>query len=124
MSKPSQNEMSILWIVGMPLGEAGKPPPEALSILEKSDLWIGESRKVGFGFLKHVPGFRDKEVLFLDGQKPHDRADLLERVCQAGKKGQSIALFSDAGMPIAFDPGKDVLETCRVENFEIRSVPG
>ena len=33
-------------------------------------------------------------------------------------------LFSDTGMPLLFDPGREVLAFCREHNFKIRSIAG
>ncbi len=124
MSNSTTDQKATLWIVGMPLDEGQVPGPAQLEALARADVLIGESKKVGFGYLKHVPGFRDKEIYFLDGMSNTDKEALIQRIGALLKQGESVALFSDAGMPISFDPGKEILDLCRKKGFEIRSVPG
>jgi len=110
-----------LWIVGTPLKDETPFPAETLRRLEGIPVIVGESRnrtQYLVRDLKPAP-----ETYFLDPPHPHQRAAIFEALDRARAAGQDVALFSDTGMPITFDPGVEVLEWARRAKVEIRSLP-
>lgn len=107
-----------LYIIGTPLDEQTALPPTAVDAVQKSQLIIGESRKRSLSLLARS-GIRPPEdrVLFLD------HACLSDIEMSLGAP-ETVSLFSDHGMPILFDPGREVLEICRKMAYTLRTISG
>jgi|688.fasta_scaffold118187_3 16S rRNA (cytidine1402-2'-O)-methyltransferase len=112
------------YILGLPLQEKSSTPPAVAAILEKSDLIVGESRKYTERILSRINLLKDAKVFYLDNM-PSQEKKLLEHALQlASKQGQVVSLFSDMGMPILFDPGKEILDIAKKLDFSFRCIPG
>jgi len=111
-----------LWIVGTPLNDTLPLPESARERLKTIPVVVGESRSRTL-FLMRGLDSPDKEIYFLDPPHPHQRAAIFEGLNRALAAGQDVALFSDTGMPISFDPGGEVLDWARKAGVEVRSVP-
>ena len=111
-------------IVGTPLDEEEVLAGPSLEALKHSKVIIGESRNVTLRWLKRslVP-VDDKELLFYDPNPVKVLSDVGRVMEQCGRGGGMVVLLSDAGMPILFDPGREVLELGRRHGFHIRSCP-
>ncbi len=114
---------SKLWIIGTPLSDAEPLAPAAREKLKSISVIVGESRGRTLFLLKDLANEIGKEVYFLDPPHPHQRAAIFEGLETAAALGKDIALFSDTGMPISFDPGGEILDWARKKNIEIRSQP-
>lgn len=113
-----------LFIVGTPLADAAPLSSEAIRSLEKATVIIGESKKVLDRRLKNVPAVSNKSVFFMDPYRREEMEAIQASLRQAREDGAAVALCSDTGMPILFDPGREILEFCRSLGFTIRSSPG
>jgi 16S rRNA (cytidine1402-2'-O)-methyltransferase len=114
----------VLWVVGTPLDESLPLSPEALAAILKSKIIIGENRKVTLNYLKTIRDhLAQKSLYFLDPPRNDVIKEVKEQISTTGP-GESVALFSDVGMPILFDPGKEILDFCRKHGFSIHSVVG
>lgn len=112
--------MPILYIVGMPLNDEGNLSEAAVSRINESGKLIGENRKQAARyFRKSGVQFREGDFLWLD--KPNQREQALALVAE--NKDLDICLISDTGMPVLFDPGKEILALAALKNYEIRSLP-
>lgn len=112
--------MPTLFLIGTPLQEDHKLSPYALEKLDQSQIVIGESRKVLDRYLKgHA---RAAERFHLDPPRK-DEWDALTDALGKLPEDANVCLLSDVGMPILFDPGREVLEFCRKKKFKIQSVP-
>src|SRR5258708_24305196 len=93
-----------LLIVGTPLGNLGDFPPRAVEALQSADLILCEDTRHTRKLLTH---FR------ID--RPAERFDNHTEDAKAGAfadriaNGETIALVSDAGMPVISDPGYRLL---------------
>lgn len=112
--------MPTLFLIGTPLDEAHPLSPEAVQVLSQASVIVGESRKVVDRYLKGhtVPA----ERFFLDPFRKEEWQALTQAI-EALKEDASVCLLSDVGMPILFDPGKEVLEFCQKKKFAIKTVP-
>ncbi len=111
-----------LWIVGTPLKDEIPFSVEMLRRLEGIPLFVGESRNRTSYLLRDLK-VAPEAIYFLDPPHPHQRAAIFEALDKALSEGKDVALLSDTGMPITFDPGIEVLEWARHANVEIRSLP-
>jgi 16S rRNA (cytidine1402-2'-O)-methyltransferase len=107
----------------MPLSEEARLTADSCEALRTATLVIVESRSVAMRYLKQA-GNTHAEVFCLDNQREMDRKDLDNRLQKARSERENVALISDVGMPILFDPGKWVLDRARELGFEIHCVPG
>lgn len=114
---------AILEIIGLPLDESPKLDPGLTARLASSDLVIGESRLLTERRCQTAGVKPEVPIFYLDNIQEKDRKEL-EAALQRLSSGQRAVLFSDMGMPMLFDPGREVLTAARRLGMEIRSVPG
>jgi 16S rRNA (cytidine1402-2'-O)-methyltransferase len=122
MSTNPRNQAT-LWIVGMPLAEDENLSLPATAALKNASLIIAETRRTLIRYLRRAQ-LEDRPFHFLDNEKKTEQDDLRITLAQAFRDGAQVALVSDVGMPILFDPGQWVLDYCRTLGFTVRSVPG
>lgn len=115
---------SAFYILGLPLQEKSATPPAVASILEKSSLIIGESRKYTERILSRIALLKEAQVFYLDNMASQEKKLLETALKSAQQQGQIVSLFSDMGMPILFDPGKEILELAKKLDFTFRCIPG
>lgn len=112
-------EKGALYICGTPIGNLGDASFRLIEVLNQVDLILCEdtrrtkrllsSYKISrplVAFHEHVEKFRSKTVL------------------EQLSEGKSIALVSDAGMPVVSDPGSYLVKQVREEGFPIIVIPG
>ncbi|HVT45878.1 MAG TPA: 16S rRNA (cytidine(1402)-2'-O)-methyltransferase [Thermoanaerobaculia bacterium] len=108
-----------LLLIGTPIGNLGDLSPRALDALRSCDTLLCEdTRHTGkllayFGVQARLESFHD----FNEDQKT-DR--VIERI--AG--GETIALVSDAGMPVLSDPGFPLIRRARLAGLAVEPIPG
>lgn len=111
----------VLWIVGVPLGEDHPLDARAIECFSAADLFIGESRKIAMRLLSKVPAWKEKPLYLLDESSRPEEKDWLPALKRLASNGGTVALFSDTGMPMLFDPGSEVLQACLKLGFTVRS---
>jgi 16S rRNA (cytidine1402-2'-O)-methyltransferase len=108
-----------LLIVGTPLGNLSDMTPRAVEALKSADLILCEdtrhTRKLltHFGIDRPTDSYHDHN----EDQKASMLADRLER-------GETLALVSDAGMPVISDPGYPLVRLARERGITIEPIPG
>lgn len=112
--------MPDLTVIGTPLDEKSLLSTVAIQKLSQAEIIFAETRKRTLSLLARS-GLRllEERFYFLDNAKDagSDAKVLLKN------KG-SATLLSDSGMPILFDPGREILEIARSLGFQIKTVPG
>ena len=117
--KSQEPENSFLYIVGTPIGNLGDLSLRALNILKNVSLIACEdtrqTRKImnKFSISNNLISF-NKENSF--NKIPNLIAEL--------KKGKSIAIVSDAGMPGICDPGESLVNEVKLEGLDVICIPG
>lgn len=109
-----------LFLVATPIGNLEDITYRAVRVLSEVDAIAAEDTRVTRKLLDHYK-ITDKRIVAC-----HDHN---ERASAAGivalmEAGQSVALVSDAGMPVINDPGYRVMEAVRAAGFAIEVVPG
>ncbi len=112
---------AILWVVGTPIDDSTLPEPRTLQCLERANVYIGESRKLAGRILSRVPGAKEKPLFLLDESARPEEKEWKPALREIARTGGEVAVFSDSGMPLLFDPGNTVLEFCLQNDFTIRS---
>ncbi len=109
-----------LWVVATPLGNPGDLSPRAREILARADLLLAEdTRRAGLLFQRL--GIPAKGFLSLFEHNEEARKDT---VLAALDRGESVALFSDAGTPLLSDPGFRLVRACLEAGHPVSPVPG
>jgi 16S rRNA (cytidine1402-2'-O)-methyltransferase len=107
-------------VVATPLGNPGDLSPRAREVLAAADLLLAEdTRRAGLLFQRL--GIRSKGFLSLF---EHNEEARIGTVLAALERGESVALFSDAGTPLLSDPGFRLVRACREAGFAVSPVPG
>lgn len=114
MSEPT------LYLVATPIGNLEDMSYRAVRILSEVDTIAAEDTRVTRKLLDHYK-IADARIIAC-----HDHN---ERASAAGivtlmERGESVALVSDAGMPVINDPGYRVMQAVREAGFRIELVPG
>jgi 16S rRNA (cytidine1402-2'-O)-methyltransferase len=108
-----------LYIVATPIGNLGDISLRALVTLAGSDHVACEDTRVGGGLLARY-GIKKPLLPYHDHNADKARPDILQKLAI----GESIALISDAGMPLVADPGFKLVRDCRKEGHAVTVIPG
>ncbi len=107
--------MSILYVVGTPIGNLGDMSPRAIETLNEVDFIAAEDTRVTLKLLNHF-GIKKPMVSYYE----HNKEYRGEIICDRIKAGESCAIVTDAGMPCISDPGELLIKQC--EEFGIKTV--
>lgn len=111
--------MSILYVVGTPIGNLGDISQRALDTLEKVDFIAAEDTRVTLKLLNHF-GIKKPMISYFE----HNRREKGEVIAQRILGGESCALVTDAGMPAVSDPGEDLVALCHERGIKVSVIPG
>ena len=108
-----------LLVVGTPIGNLSDFPPRAVDALNSASLILCEDTRHTRKLLTH---FRiEKPVDRFDEHTEDARAEtFIDRI----EHGETIALVSDAGMPLVSDPGFRIVRIARERGIVIEPIPG
>lgn len=122
----------VLLVVGTPIGNLSDLSPRASEALASADAVICEdSRRTG----KLLARVADEFAAGADTEQVWQRPDLLvanqhteqariPEIIDRLDAGQTLALVSDAGMPVVSDPGTAVVAAARRAGHRVAVVPG
>jgi len=108
-----------LLIVGTPLGNLSDMTPRAVDALKSADVILCEDTRHTRKLLNHfgidVPAERFDE---------HTEDDKSEEFANRIARGETIAVVSDAGMPLVSDPGYRIVRLARERGLPVEPIPG
>jgi 16S rRNA (cytidine1402-2'-O)-methyltransferase len=108
-----------LLIVGTPLGNLGDFPPRAVESLKRADVILCEDTRHTRKLLTHFAIDRPLER-FDDHTEDARAAGYADRI----ERGETVALVSDAGMPVVSDPGYRLVRLARERGLTVEPIPG
>ncbi|HYC88648.1 MAG TPA: 16S rRNA (cytidine(1402)-2'-O)-methyltransferase [Thermoanaerobaculia bacterium] len=111
--------MARLLIVGTPLGNLQDMPPRAVSALKSADLILCEDTRHTRKLLTHFGIDRPT-----DSYHEHNEDAKAESLIARIEKGETLALVSDAGMPVISDPGYRIVRLARERGLTVEPIPG
>ncbi|MDV2583265.1 16S rRNA (cytidine(1402)-2'-O)-methyltransferase [Alkalibacillus haloalkaliphilus] len=119
VQKSFGEEGAKLYVVPTPIGNLEDLTFRALKVLENSDLIACEDTRQTQKLLNF---FDLNNSLISFHEHSHDKRteDILQRI----HNGESIALVSDAGMPLISDPGYTLVSRAREEGIDVVVLPG
>lgn len=108
-----------LYLVATPIGNRGDITLRALFTLHHVDVIYCEDTRTSKPLLDTY-GIQTPLKSYHEYNADRIRPQIIEGLQQ----GRSIALISDAGMPLISDPGFKLVRTCQAENLPLTCVPG
>ena len=108
-----------LYLVATPIGNLRDITLRAIDTLAMADIVACEDTRVS-GKLFQALGFKVKLMALHDHNEVAQTPYLLSLIAE----GKSVALISDAGMPLISDPGYKLVRECLDKNIYVTSLPG
>lgn len=108
-----------LLLVGTPLGNLSDMSPRAVEALKSADLILCEDTRHTRKLLNHF-GIDRPTDSYHEHNEDAKAAMLVERI----EAGHTLALVSDAGMPVVSDPGYRIVRLARERGLTVEPIPG
>ena len=117
--RKQEPESSVLYIVGTPIGNLDDISARALNILKNVSMIACEDTRTTSKLLNH---FNISNILISFHKYSSSKKSefLIEKLLD----GSSIALVSDAGMPLISDPGELLVKEVKNKDLDIICIPG
>ena len=112
-------ESGALYVVATPIGNLEDISARALRVLREVDCIAAEDTRHTGRLLRHFD--IDKPLFSLH---EHNERGRLEQIVARLRKGQSVALASDAGTPLISDPGFPLVRELRRQGLPVIPIPG
>ena len=108
-----------LYLVATPIGNLEDITLRALRTLKECDLVAAEDTRRTGQLLKHF-GISKPLLSYFQFNEAKRSEEIIERL----RRGEKIALVTDAGSPGISDPGERVVKAAIAAGFRVESVPG
>lgn len=108
-----------LYLVATPIGNLGDLSPRAVAVLKNADVVACEDTRIT-GKLLSLNAISTPMMNYHEHNADKMRPVLTARL----KKGETVALVSDAGTPLVSDPGHKLVADCIKEGIYVTAVPG
>ena len=112
-------ENGILYLVGTPIGNLNDISIRAINILRGVSLIACEDTRKTGKLLKYFD-ISNKLISF----HKYNSINKVDFLINKLKENASIALVSDAGMPLISDPGEIFVKKAKENNFDVICIPG
>ncbi len=112
--------MSKLYLVGTPIGNMGDITLRAIETLKEVDVIACEDTRVTRKLLTRLNIEGKKTVAYHDNNEKASASGLISLI----QSGKSVAVVSDAGMPVVNDPGFEVIRQALAADIEPIVIPG
>jgi 16S rRNA (cytidine1402-2'-O)-methyltransferase len=109
----------MLHVVATPLGNLEDLTARALRILREADAVVSEDTRTTLKLLTHH-GLRKTLIAYFQDSPPRRVEEILDRL----RRGESIALVSEAGTPGLSDPGARLVDAALLAGLPVSPVPG
>ena len=110
---------STLYLVATPIGNLEDITLRALRVLRECDLIAAEDTRRSGQLLKHF-GISKPLLSYFQFNEARRSEEIIERL----RRGEKVALITDAGSPGISDPGERVVKAAIAAGFGVESVPG
>ncbi len=117
---PEPTGVGLLVLVPTPIGNLEDVTKRALEMLrDASVVFCEDTRRTGL-LLQHF-GIQGKHLV---SNHDHNERQRAEEAVQRIRRGEIVALVSDAGMPAISDPGYRAVKACRDAGLPVMALPG
>jgi len=110
---------STLYLVATPIGNLEDITLRALRVLRECDVVAAEDTRHSGQLLKHFDIHKPMLSYF-----QFNEAKRSEEIIERLRRGEKVALVTDAGTPGISDPGERVVAAAIAAGFRVESVPG
>jgi 16S rRNA (cytidine1402-2'-O)-methyltransferase len=111
--------LSTLYLVATPIGNLEDITLRALRVLKECDVVAAEDTRRTGQLLKHF-GISKPMLSYFQFNEARRSEEIIERL----KRGEKVALVTDAGSPGISDPGERVVKAAIAVGLRVESVPG
>lgn len=108
-----------LYIVPTPIGNLEDITLRAINVLKSVDVVLAEDTRTSGNLLKHLGISKPLQSYHI-----HNEHQTVARVVERIRKGETMALVSDAGTPAVSDPGFLLVRACIREDIPVECLPG
>src|SRR5215469_3966229 len=109
----------MLYVVATPIGNLGDITSRALDVLKSVDLIAAEDTRHSGMLLNHF-GIKKPFISYYEHNEAKRTAELVQRL----RRGENVALITDAGTPGLSDPGLRLIRECIQSELPFTIVPG
>ena len=111
--------MKKLFIVPTPIGNLEDMTLRGIKVLKEADLILAEDTRTSAKLLKHY------EIdTPMQSHHMHNEHKTVNNIIDRIKRGDCVALISDAGTPAISDPGFLLVRACVANEIEVECLPG
>jgi len=110
---------STLYLVATPIGNLEDITLRGLRVLRECDVVAAEDTRHSGRLLKHF-GISKPLLSYFQFNEARRSEEIIERL----RRGEKVALVTDAGSPGISDPGERVVKAAIAAGFRVESVPG
>ncbi|HWC58765.1 MAG TPA: 16S rRNA (cytidine(1402)-2'-O)-methyltransferase [Verrucomicrobiae bacterium] len=110
---------STLYLVATPIGNLEDITLRALRVLKECDVVAAEDTRHSGQLLKHF-AISKPLLSYFQFNEAKRSEEIIERL----RRGERVALVTDAGSPGISDPGERVVKAAIAAGFRVESVPG
>jgi 16S rRNA (cytidine1402-2'-O)-methyltransferase len=111
--------LSTLYLVATPIGNLEDITLRALRVLKECDVVAAEDTRRSGQLLKHF-GLSKPLLSYFQFNEARRSEEIIERL----RRGEKVALVTDAGSPGISDPGGRVVKAAIAAGFRVEAVPG
>jgi 16S rRNA (cytidine1402-2'-O)-methyltransferase len=108
-----------LYLVATPIGNLEDITLRALRVLKECDVVAAEDTRRTGQLLKHF-GISKPMLSYFQFNEAKRSEEIIERL----RRGEKVALVTDAGSPGISDPGERVVKAAIAKGFRVECVPG
>jgi len=108
-----------LYLVATPIGNLEDLTLRALRVMRECDVIAAEDTRRSGQLLKHF-GISKPLLSYFQFNEAKRSEEIIERL----RRGEKIALVTDAGSPGISDPGQRVVKTAIAAGFRVEAIPG
>lgn len=108
-----------LYLCGTPIGNLEDITFRVLSTLKLCDVIYAEDTRHSIRLLNHFEISKP-----LHSYHEHNQEQAGKEIIEKLKRGDVVALITDAGMPGISDPGEALVKLCIMNNLEFEVIPG
>ena len=110
---------STLYLVATPIGNLEDMTLRAIRVLKECDVVAAEDTRRSGQLLKHF-GLSKPMLSYFQFNEARRSEEIIERL----RRGEKIALVTDAGSPGISDPGERVVKAAIAAGLRVEAVPG
>jgi 16S rRNA (cytidine1402-2'-O)-methyltransferase len=110
---------STLYLVATPIGNLEDITLRALRVLKECDVIAAEDTRHSGQLLKHF-GISKPLLSYFQFNEAKRSEEIIERL----RRGEKVALVTDAGSPGISDPGERVVKAAVAAGFRVEAIPG